>query len=504
MGSSTIEGWSAGSGNSMSMVVNTPGAANLYSPKTTTNLVDGTWTGVPHSDDGVNAFIVTNLGYSSVDASGTNEVIYLQANEATGFFVMAESVEFTTKEDGGEDTTLIESLPDLVSNDGTVSVRSRLVSGTERHNVTLSRFGIFSLNGIVTQASLKFDVVAADTESFAIDVYGLEDRATQGVFTDADWTDANPSYNAMPGFSTADYPNIDRDHVSGKTVFLGTIDYVGGTLGEIHLESTPALVDFINADANGIVTFLLEAPEATTGQDFYIDLRSNRNSVTGEQFYPTLTMDVVVMPSTVKILVAGDSTVSNVEPITGWGQKLVQHFQPRVKVVNRALPGKSSKTFILENHWANLLAKVVPGDFILVQFAHNDSHAPGNYESTDAETDYKDYLRQYADDAASTGANLVFVTSPHRRLFEGGQITQELLPYADAMKAVAQEKQVPVVDLYSLSGADMQELGETGSLPLFSSETDRTHFSAEGAEWLAQLITDNLTQHNLPLASHLQ
>ena len=84
----TIVGWSTFSNNVMQMVVDAPGVASLYYPKTTEDLVFGTWTNVPHSKDGLNPFVITNLAYST--AMGTNEVIYVQATNAAAFFGIGE------------------------------------------------------------------------------------------------------------------------------------------------------------------------------------------------------------------------------------------------------------------------------------------------------------------------------------------------------------------------------------------------------------------------------
>lgn len=209
----------------------------------------------------------------------------------------------------------------------------------------------------------------------------------------------------------------------------------------------------------------------------------------------------------IKVLIAGDSTVENVKPgkddRKGWGQVIDQCFKPEVKVVNLAMGGRSTKTFIKEKRWEKLLAQTKPGDFILIQFGHNDSHAKSKPESTDANTDYKEYLRQYADEGVKAGAKLILITPPHRRLFQkNGKITQELLVYCEAMKAVAKEKNLPLIDLYTMTGEEMQKLGDAGCRPFYCSDTDRTHFSTKGAEWLAKLIIDDLKRQNLPLAAY--
>ncbi len=210
--------------------------------------------------------------------------------------------DITTRDTSGGDASLHENIPDAVNNDSTVTVRSRLVSGSERHSASVFRFGVAALDGAATNATLKFDVTDSDTDSFAIDVFGLVDGTTKGDFTDADWPEAGVAYNTIPGFSGSNYPNIDRNHVPGETVLLGTINYVGGTLGEISMASTTALVDFINADTNGVATFFLEAQVANANQDFFVTLRSNKNSITGDQFYPTLTVETIPEPATLGLI----------------------------------------------------------------------------------------------------------------------------------------------------------------------------------------------------------
>lgn len=195
-----------------------------------------------------------------------------------------------------------------------------------------------------------------------------------------------------------------------------------------------------------------------------------------------------------KIALAGDSTVADYppeSPIRGWGQSIGSFFKENVKIQNFAVGGRSTKTFLSEGRWVDLL-KSKP-DCILLQFGHNDSHVKGKPESTDANTDYKDYLRKYADEAKAAVIPIIFITPMHRRTFdEDGEPTKELLPYANAMKEIASEKGIICIDLYSLSGLLLKRLGDNGSGDLSCSPTDRTHFSKKGAETMAGLIADEL------------
>nr|WP_246456501.1 rhamnogalacturonan acetylesterase [Ruficoccus amylovorans] len=198
-------------------------------------------------------------------------------------------------------------------------------------------------------------------------------------------------------------------------------------------------------------------------------------------------------PLTIGII--GDSTVCDYpeeNPLRGWGQMLPDYLAEDVIVINEAKPGCSTKTFPPER-WQKLLA--ARPDFVLIQFGHNDSHAKGRPESTDADSDFKDYLRRFIREARQAGIAPILVTPPHRRLFKNGQVTHELLPYAKAMKAVADEEGVPLVDLQAMSGDEFQSLGEDGSAFYNvhgKGADDRTHFSEAGARRLAMMVSTNL------------
>lgn len=196
----------------------------------------------------------------------------------------------------------------------------------------------------------------------------------------------------------------------------------------------------------------------------------------------------------VRIAVIGDSTVCEypaTSNIRGWGHFLAPAFPAHVRIINLAKSGRSTKTFIKEGLWTKTLAE--KPDFVLIQFGHNDSHGKDRPEATDAATDYREFLRRYVDEARAAGATPVLITPMHRRIFDqAGKVTQELLPYAEAMKAVAKEKQAALVDLHAASGALFEQLGDAGSADLSCSTTDRTHFSEPGAKAMAGLVLKDL------------
>ena len=196
----------------------------------------------------------------------------------------------------------------------------------------------------------------------------------------------------------------------------------------------------------------------------------------------------------IRLVIVGDSTVCNYpenESTRGWGQFIQGFFNESVRVINVAKSGRSTKTFIDEGLWQKAL-KEKP-NFVLIQFGHNDSHGPDRPESTDAATSFKEYLRWYIDDARAIGASPLLVTPMCRRIFsQGGKLDDALRPYANAMKEVAAEKKVGVIDLHTTSGELFQKLGEAGSAELANKAGDRTHFNEKGARAMAGLVMKEL------------
>lgn len=203
----------------------------------------------------------------------------------------------------------------------------------------------------------------------------------------------------------------------------------------------------------------------------------------------------LLLPEGTKILaIIGDSTVCNWpedDVRRGWGQFIQDYLIDSMRVFNKARSGRSTKTFIQQGLWQEVLE--MKPDYVLIQFGHNDSHDPGKRESTDANGNYEDYLRQYIDQSREIGAVPVLVTPMYRRKFdEQGHIHDNLLPYANAMKAVSQEKNVPLVDLNSASEQLYLQLGPEGVLKLANASDDQTHFNEKGARQMAQLVIKDL------------
>jgi lysophospholipase L1-like esterase len=206
------------------------------------------------------------------------------------------------------------------------------------------------------------------------------------------------------------------------------------------------------------------------------------------------------------IAIIGDSTVCNYpaeHACRGWGQFIAEHFNDSVRVVNLAASGRSTKTFIAEGRWKRTLAE--KPDVVLIQFGHNDSHGAAKPESTDAATDYRDFLRRYVDESRAAHATPIFVTPMYRRTFDAeGKLTDILQPYADAMKAVAAEKKVALIDLHTTSGELFRKLGKEHCPEFANAPTDFTHFNEKGARAMAGLVMKELPAAAPQLATSLR
>ncbi len=203
----------------------------------------------------------------------------------------------------------------------------------------------------------------------------------------------------------------------------------------------------------------------------------------------------------IKIVLVGDSTVTD---RAGWGHGFKLFLGDQIDCVNVAVGGRSSKSFIDEGKWADALA--LKGNYYLIQFGHNDQPGKGPARETDPRTTYRSYMSRYVDDVRAIGAIPVLVTSLTRRSFEGKRINSTLTPYVEAVKALAAEKRVAVVDLHALSIEQAETMGELAWAAFSPRDTagavDRTHLNAKGSILIAPLVVSELRRAVPALAAH--
>jgi lysophospholipase L1-like esterase len=185
----------------------------------------------------------------------------------------------------------------------------------------------------------------------------------------------------------------------------------------------------------------------------------------------------------VRIVLVGDSTVNDAG---GWGPGFRSSFTADVEIVNLAKNGRSSKSFRDEGLWAPATAS--KPDYVLIQFGHNDGPGKGADRETDPRTTSRDNMARYIDEARAAGAQPVLVTSIVRRSFtsEGKIKPDSLVPYIEAVRALAAENNIPLIDLYSLTVAQAEALGPDGCAEIDArlpdGSRDHTHLGPKGRQ----------------------
>ncbi|MGI8384300.1 rhamnogalacturonan acetylesterase [Robertmurraya sp. P23] len=222
------------------------------------------------------------------------------------------------------------------------------------------------------------------------------------------------------------------------------------------------------------------------------------------------------MDGKITIYIAGDSTASSKlqekRPESGWGEAFQTYFKDHVRVDNRAINGRSTKSFIREGHLENIKKSIKSGDYLLIQFGHNDQKIEDTERGTHPYRDYQENLHDFIDVAYSANAYPVLLTPVTRRYFNGDKIDPKSVgDYPEAMLHFAKKHHVPTLDIHKLTCEWMNSIGEEESISYFlhlspgESENypdgvqDNTHFNDKGARAVAHLIVETIKKSDLPL-----
>lgn len=223
-------------------------------------------------------------------------------------------------------------------------------------------------------------------------------------------------------------------------------------------------------------------------------------------------------PGKITVYLAGDSTMSNkavsARPETGWGMPFNAFFDTTVRVDNKARNGRSTKSFIAEGIWKSITDSLHTGDYVLIQFGHNDE-VPTKTTYT-PKADYQANLERMIKETRDKGANPVLITPVARRSFDSsGNEKDTHEEYAAIVRQVASAQQVPLIDLDKESMALIQKFGPDDSKLLFNyikpgenpnypnGQSDNTHFSELGARKMAEIVLKDIKTLNLELASRI-
>ncbi len=205
------------------------------------------------------------------------------------------------------------------------------------------------------------------------------------------------------------------------------------------------------------------------------------------------------------VFVIGDSTVTDQprEPTTSWGQMLPRFFKPQVAVANHAESGETMKSFLTELRFDKVMSLIKKGDYLIMQFGHNDSKANWPQTYVEANTTYKSYLKTFIAEARRRGVTPIIVNPMQRHNFDGAKVRNSHGDYPEAVRQVAKEEGVAFIDLTAMSITFMEALGPEKSLVAQSGGRDATHHSAYGAYELAKCIVQGIKDNKLDLAKYI-
>lgn len=235
-------------------------------------------------------------------------------------------------------------------------------------------------------------------------------------------------------------------------------------------------------------------------------------------FITMVCMGFTPSTETITVYLIGDSTIADkvpsAYPETGWGTPFKIFFDSTVVVENHAKNGRSTRTFISENRWQPIASKLKEGDYVFMQFGHNDESKEKVDRYTSPE-DYKKNLIKFIRETREKKANPVLITPVARRKFVEGKVQDTHLEYSALVREVARMENVPMIDLDEKSKVLLQKFGEDQSKLLFlqlepgehpnypDGKNDNTHFSELGARKIAQLVLADIVSLKLELANRI-
>lgn len=224
----------------------------------------------------------------------------------------------------------------------------------------------------------------------------------------------------------------------------------------------------------------------------------------------------------ITIAMIGDSTMANKpdpnsNPERGWGQVLGRFFDENITVKNYAVNGRSTKSFIDEGRWDTVLKELKPGDYVFIQFGHNDQKNKDPRRYTNPYTGYRRNLVKYVNETRAKGGIPVLFSSIVRRNFnEHGVLEDTHGAYPFVVRNVADELNVPFVDLQLKSEDLILSLGREKSKELYmwikpgqykmypDGKQDNTHFTEKGAVEMARLAVEGLKENKVELFKFLK
>ncbi|MBN1949989.1 MAG: rhamnogalacturonan acetylesterase [Bacteroidales bacterium] len=221
----------------------------------------------------------------------------------------------------------------------------------------------------------------------------------------------------------------------------------------------------------------------------------------------------------VHVFMIGDSTMADKKiskyPETGWGTPFKIFFDSTVVIENHAKNGRSTKSFIAENRWSEVYKKLEPGDYVIIEFGHNDESVQKKerYATPDQ---YRENLKRFIRETEEKGAQAILMTPVSRRRFDdAGNIELTHAEYSPLVEEVAKETHTPFIDMDSLTRELYQQFGadqskwlflqlEAGEHPNYpEGKRDNTHFNELGARLVAQLALREIKKLGFEINDHI-
>ena len=220
----------------------------------------------------------------------------------------------------------------------------------------------------------------------------------------------------------------------------------------------------------------------------------------------------------ITVFTIGDSTMANkkaeVAPETGWCQAFPTFVDETVVIKNRAVNGRSTKSFITEGRWKAVLDSLQSGDYVFIQFGHNDQKIQDSTRYTKPFTSYRKNLERFVSETRQKGATPILFTSIVRRKIENGFLTDTHGKYPVVVRQVAEEMNVPMIDLQLLTAGAVTALGDEASKSIYlwtqpsekfpEGRKDDTHLRKEGANLVAKLAAQQLVLLDNSLAKGIK
>lgn len=231
---------------------------------------------------------------------------------------------------------------------------------------------------------------------------------------------------------------------------------------------------------------------------------------------------MIFQTSETTVFLVSDSTVAdkpygNGNPEKGWGQVFPLYFKDGINVENHAVNGRSTKSFIDEGRWATVLGRIRPGDYVFIEFGHNDEKKEDPARYGDPDSAYRANLQKFiAETRAKEGIPVLLTPIVRRRFNDAGEFYDSHGRYPEVVREVAKSEQVPLIDLENRSRELVSSYGSERSKQLYlhikpgeypslpDGRTDDTHLSAVGAFHICDLVVAGIRENIPALTEYLK